>query len=231
MIVGSNERKYAWMDEGFNTFINILAGEAFNKGEYKDLPDVNGMASYVFGEKMDGMLNQADVVQQSNLGVAAYYKPGMMLYVLRNEVLGKERFDMALKEYVRRWAFKHPTPWDFFHTIENVAGEDLNWYWRSWALNTWKFDVAVKEVKAIRENSKNGTNITLQLLEKMPLPLKVKITDVNGDVQIIQLPVEVWQRGDTWTFPVQTKAEVKEVVVDPELKLPDINNSNNTWKK
>ena len=231
MIVGSNERKYAWMDEGFNTFINILAGEAFNKGEYKDLPDVNGMASYIFGEKMDGMLNQADVVQQSNLGVAAYYKPGMMLYVLRNEVLGKERFDMALKEYVRRWAFKHPTPWDFFHTIENVAGEDLNWYWRSWALNTWKFDVAVKEVKAIRENSKNGTNITLQLLEKMPLPVKVKITDVNGDVQIIQLPVEVWQRGDTWTFPVQTKAEVKEVVVDPELKLPDINNSNNTWKK
>lgn len=231
MIVGNNERKYAWMDEGFNTFINILAGEAFNKGEYKDLPDVNGMAGYVFGEKMDGMLNQADVVQQSNLGVAAYYKPGMMLYLLRNEVLGKERFDMALKEYVRRWAFKHPTPWDFFHTIENVAGEDLNWYWRSWVLNTWKFDVAVKEVKAIRENSKNGTNITLQLLEKMPLPLKVKITDVNGDVQIIQLPVEVWQRGDTWTFPVKTNAEVKEVVVDPELKLPDINNANNTWKK
>lgn len=231
MIVGSNERKYAWMDEGFNTFINILAGEAFNKGEYKDLPDVNGMASYIFGDKMDGMLNQADVVQQSNLGVAAYYKPGMMLYLLRNEVLGKERFDMALKEYVRRWAFKHPTPWDFFHTIENVTGEDLNWYWRSWVLNTWKFDVAVKEVKAIRENSKNGTNITLQLLEKMPLPLKVKITDVNGVVQIIQLPVEVWQRGDTWIFPVQTKAEVKEVVVDPELKLPDINNANNTWKK
>ena len=231
MIVGNNERKYAWMDEGFNTFINILSGEAFNKGEYNDPPNVNGMATYIFGDKMDGMLNQADVVQQQNLGVAAYFKPGMMLHVLRNEVLGKERFDMALKEYVRRWAFKHPTPWDFFHTIENVAGEDLNWFWRSWALNTWKFDVAVKDVSVIRESFSNGTNITIQLLEQMPMPVKVKITDANGDVQILQLPVEVWQRGDTWTFPVKTKAEIKEVVVDPDMKLPDINNANNTWKK
>jgi len=231
MIVGSNERKYAWMDEGFNTFINILSAEAFNKGEYNDPPNVNGMASYIFGDKMDGLLNTPEVIQQNNLGVAAYYKPGMMLYLLRTEVLGKERFDMAFREYVRRWAFKHPTSWDFFHTIENVAGEDLSWFWRSWVLNTWKFDVSVKAVAAVRGSYKNGTNITIQLLEKMPLPVTVQITDENGDVQLIQLPVEVWQRGDTWTFPVMTKSEVKEVVVDPEMKLPDMNNVNNTWKK
>jgi hypothetical protein len=231
MIVGNNERKYAWMDEGFNTFINILSGEAFNNGEYKDLPDVAGMANYIFGNEMDGLLNGADIIQQANLGVAAYFKPGMMLYVLRNEVLGKERFDAALREYVRRWAFKHPTPWDFFHTIENVAGEDLSWYWRSWVLNTWKFDVSVKAVSAIRNNVKNGTNITLQLLEQMPLPVTVKITTVDGEVQTMKLPVEVWQRGDTWTFPVKTKAEVAEVVVDPDSKLPDVNPRNNSWKK
>jgi hypothetical protein len=63
------------------------------------------------------------------------------------------------------------------------------------------------------------------------MPLTVKITDVNGDVQMIQLPVEVWQRGDTWTFPVQTKAEIKEVVVDPDHQLPDMNPANNTWNK
>jgi hypothetical protein len=231
MIVGSNERKYAWMDEGFNTFINMLSAEAFNKGEYNDPPNVNGMASYIFGDKMDGLLNTPEVIQQNNLGVAAYYKPGMMLYLLRTEVLGKERFDMAFREYVRRWAFKHPTSWDFFHTIENVAGEDLSWFWRSWVLNTWKFDVSVKTVASVRGSYKNGTNITIQLLEKMPLPVTVQITDENGEVQLIQLPVEVWQRGDTWTFPVKTKAEVKEVVVDPEMKLPDMNNVNNTWKK
>jgi Peptidase family M1 domain len=228
MIVGNNERKFAWMDEGFNTFINVLSGEAFNKGEYADAPDVAGMAGYIFGDKMDGLLNAPDVIQQSNLGVAAYFKPGMMLYTLREQVLGKERFDMAFKEYVRRWAFKHPSPWDFFHTIENVSGEDLNWYWRSWALNTWKFDVAVK---AVSSKEKNVANITLQLLEKMPMPVTVKITDENGEVQTINLPVEVWQRGDTWTFPVKVKADIKEVVVDPDKKLPDMNFANNSWKK
>lgn len=231
MIVGSNERKYAWMDEGFNTFINILSGEAFQNGEYAERPSVSGMAGYVFYDKMDGLLNTPEVIQQANLGVAAYYKPGMMLYLLRTEVLGKERFDAAFKEYVRRWAFKHPTPWDFFHTIENVAGEDLSWFWRSWVLNTWKFDVSVKDVAVIRNNVKNGTNITLQLLEKMPMPVTVKVTDADGETQTIKLPVEVWQRGDSWTFPVKTKAEVKEVVVDPDKVYPDINYANNTWKK
>jgi hypothetical protein len=231
MIVGSNERKFAWMDEGFNTFINILSSEAFNKGEYKEVPNVSSMTSYVFGDKMDGMLNGADVVQQQNLGVAAYFKPGIMLYVLRNEVLGAERFDRAFKEYVRRWAFKHPTPWDFFHTMENVAGEDLNWFWRSWALNTWKFDVAVSEVKPVNEGGISGVTIKLQLLEKMPMPVTVKVIDVNGTEQIIKLPVEVWQRGDTWTFPVATKAAIKEVIVDPELRLPDVNPANNKWTK
>jgi hypothetical protein len=231
MIVGNNERKYAWMDEGFNTFINVLSGEVFNHGEYKDDPNVSGMANYVFGDKMDGLLNTPEVIQQGNLGVAAYFKPGMMLYVLRNEVLGKERFDLAFKEYVRRWAFKHPTPWDFFHTIENVAGEDLSWFWRSWVFNTWKFDVTVKEVAAIRGNIKNGTNITIQLLEKMPMPLTVKVTTADGNIQTINLPVEVWQRGDSWTFPVKTTAEVTEVVADPDKKLPDINPANNSWKK
>ena len=83
MIVGSNERKYAWMDEGFNKFINILSGEVFNNGEYSDPPGVGGMAGFVFGDNMDGLLNTPEVLQQQNLGVAAYFKPGMMGYVLR----------------------------------------------------------------------------------------------------------------------------------------------------
>lgn len=231
MIVGSNERKYAWMDEGFNTFINILSGDAFNNGEYAEKPDMAGMAQWIFNDQMDGLYNMPDVIKQNNLGIAAYYKPGLMLYLLRNEVLGKERFDAAFKEYVRRWAFKHPTPWDFFHTIENVAGEDLNWYWRSWVLNDWKFDATVKEVGVRSRGSEKETLITIQLLEKMPLPLSIKVTDANGEEQMLRLPVEVWQRGDTWMFPVKTKAEVKEVVIDPDNKLPDVNRKNNTWKK
>ncbi|RYY62116.1 MAG: M1 family peptidase, partial [Chitinophagaceae bacterium] len=130
MIVGSNERKYAWMDEGFNTFINDLSTESFNKGEFKEAgffgdPSSEMMVKYTFNEEMDGLFTTPDVIQQNNLGVAAYMKPSQMLHLLRDVVLGQDRFDAAFREYVHRWAFKHPTPWDFFHTMENVAGEDL----------------------------------------------------------------------------------------------------------
>jgi aminopeptidase N len=231
MIVGNNERKYAWMDEGFNSFINVFSSEAFNNGEYKEEISAAGMSSLIFSEKMDGLMNTPDMIQQQNLGTAAYYKPAIMLQLLRNEVLGKKRFDDALKEYVRRWAFKHPTPWDFFHTIENVAGEDLAWFWRSWVLNSWKFNVAVKDVTHEKENDQITARITIQLIDKMPLPVRIKITDTENNQKEIQLPVEVWQRGDTWTFPVELKSPPKEVVVDPYLALPDLDRSNNEWKK
>jgi hypothetical protein len=230
MIVGSNERKFAWMDEGFNTFINQLSDEAFNNGEYKDPMAIANMSGWVFSEKMDGLLNAPDIIQQSNLGVAAYYKPGMMLLVLRNEVLGKKRFDAAFREYVRRWAFKHPTMWDFFHTMENVAGEDLSWFWRSWVLNSWKFDVEIGVVEQQNKSAKVVAKIELKLLEQMPLPVRVKITDVKGKEYEVQLPVEIWQRGDSYTFPVELNAAPREIVADPYAALPDVNRSNNEWK-
>ncbi len=231
MIVGNNERKFAWMDEGFNTFINSLSSENFNKGEYNESQSMSGMSGWIFSDKMDGLLNTPDIIQQSNLGVAAYYKPGMMLKVLREEVLGKKRFDMALKEYVRRWAFKHPAPWDFFHTIENAAGEDLGWFWRSWVLNSWKFDVRVKEVNIDRDKKGVIAHIALQLQEKMPLPVKVRIIDNENNTIEVSLPVEIWQRGDTWTFPVTLQSEPKTIVVDPDEVLPDISRGNNQWRK
>ena len=235
MIVGSNERKYAWMDEGFNTFINDLSTEAFNKGEFKPsfYPDPSSpfMVRMTFGDKMDGLYNIPDVIQQNNLGIAAYLKPGQMLHALREQVLGEERFDRAFQEYVRRWAFKHPTPWDFFHSIENLSGEDLGWFWRAWVLNTWKFDVSVKDVRYKKGDVTKGAEITVENLEKMVMPLTIRITETNGNEQTIKLPVEVWQRGAEWTFSVPTTSEIKQVVIDPDKKLPDWDRSNNTWKK
>ncbi|MFZ9718308.1 MAG: M1 family metallopeptidase [Chitinophagaceae bacterium] len=232
MIVGSNERKYAWMDEGFNTYLNTLSSADFNKGEFKeDETMMAGMTSYVFDEKMDALLNTPDVIQQANLGVAAYVKPGMMLHVLRNEVLGADRFDRALKEYVRRWAFKHPTPWDFFHTIENVSGEDLAWFWRGWVFERWKIDLAVTDVKNSNVKSGNEVRVTLQLLEQMPMPVSLKLVDAKGKVEKLKLPVEIWSRGDTYVFTWKTKAAIKEVTIDPDAKLPDVNRANNQWTK
>ena len=235
MIVGSNERKYAWMDEGFNTFINDLSTEAFNNGEFKPTffpePSAPFMVKMVFGEKSDGLYNIPDVIQQNNLGITAYLKPGQMLTMLRNEVLGAERFDMAFKEYIRRWAFKHPSPWDFFHTIENVSGEDLGWFWRGWVLNNWKLDVAVRDVRYKKGDIANGVEVTIENLEKMVMPVNVKVIETNGTEHILSLPVEIWQRGAKWTFDVPTTSEIKQVSVDPEKKLPDFDRANNTWKK
>lgn len=236
MIVGSNERKYAWMDEGFNTFINDLSTESFNNGEFKEAgffgdPNSSFMVKYTFGDKMDGLYNIPDVIQQENLGIAAYMKPAQMLTALRELVLGKERFDAAFAEYIRRWAFKHPTPWDFFHTMENVAGEDLSWFWRAWVLNSWKLDMKVKEVTYIDDNAEKGSEITIETLEKMVMPVTVLVKESNGKEHKINLPVEIWQRGAEWHFTVPTTSEIKEVILDPDKKLPEWERSNNSWKK
>jgi hypothetical protein len=232
MIVGSNERKYAWMDEGFNTFINGLSTKNFNKGEFASASFFPGdMTKYTFSDQMDGLMNIPEVIQQDNLGVAAYLKPSMMLDALRDVVLDSTRFDAAFHEYIRRWAFKHPTPWDFFHTMENVSGEDLGWFWRGWVLNTWKLDQAVADVKYIDNKTENGSQITIQNLEKMVMPVIILVKEANGKEHNIKLPVEVWQRGPTWTFSVPTTSEVKEVILDPDKKLPDFNRTNNNWKK
>ena len=236
MIVGSNERKYAWMDEGFNTFINGLSTPAFNKGEFVEPFDMSDPKSefavkYNFDERMDGLYNIPDVVQQDNLGSAAYFKPAMMLNVLRNNILGPERFDAAFREYVSRWAFKHPTPWDFFHTMENVSGEDLGWFWRGWVLNEWKLDFTIKETKYIEDTPTKGAMITVESLEKMPMPVTVLVKESNGKEHRINLPVEVWQRGSQWTFAVPTTSDIKEVILDPDKTLPEWSRENNRWKK
>ena len=234
MIVGSNERKYAWMDEGFNTFINTLNTAVFNKGEYTDANTIvtsvsPSRAQGMFGESSDGLFTIPEVIQQNNLGNAAYFKPALALTLLREDVLGEERFDDAFKTYISRWAFKHPTPYDFFRTIENVAGEDLSWFWRAWILNNYAIDVAVNNVEYIDRNlMSKGADIYLQNLEKMAMPVTIKITEGNGNVITQKLPVEVWQRGDKYVFHVATTSNIKKVELDPYNRLPDINRDNNT---
>lgn len=230
MIVGSNERKYAWMDEGFNTFINGIATQNFNKGEYATKSSVRGMTGAFFSPAIPPILTTPDVMDSKYLGVLAYYKPAAGLNLLRNEIVGAERFDYAFREYIKRWAFKHPTPYDFFRTIENVTGEDLSWFWRGWFLHTWKIDQAVKSVKYIDDDPLQGALITIQNLEKLPMPVTLAITDAGRKTDTLRLPVEIWQRGGDWTIRYPSRTNLISVVIDPLGNLPDINPTNNTWK-
>lgn len=227
MIVGSDERKFPWMDEGFNTFINGLSTKHFNNGEYYRKGNAQQLAP--FFHRGTPIMTRPDVVAASELGTLAYRKPGYGLTMLREVVLGEDRFDYALREYIKRWAFKHPTPFDFFHTIEDAGGEDLGWFWKSWIYNDWKIDQGVKEVRYVGNDAAKGALITIENLEQMPMPVKLKIKESNGTESIVDLPVEIWQKGPSWTFSYPSKSEIAEIVIDPELVLPDTNLKNNTW--
>jgi hypothetical protein len=234
MIVGSNERKYMWQDEGFNSYINYYAGDLFNNGEYAKDPaflakdffaymDVNALASrryplMVVPEAMD----LEEYTQY-------YGKTAYGLKLLRDVVVGKERFDYAFRKYTEAWAFKHPSPYDFFHFINSAAGEDLNWFWKGWFFTNWTVDQAVTGVKYTDNDPSKGALITIESKGKMIMPVDVKVVESNGKEGWIQLPVEIWQRGGNWTFRYSSKTKIDKIVLDPGNVLPDIDRKNNEW--
>ena len=170
-----------------------------------------------------------DNMKERSIGVLAYFKPGVGLGILRETILGPEKFDKAFKTYVHRWAFKHPTPWDFFHTMENVSGEELNWFWRGWFMNKWKVDQAVKAVKPVNGDYKNGAQITVENIGQLPMPTTVLVTFKDGTTETVKLPVEVWKRNTEWTFQMDSTKEISSVSLDPKSIVPDINPKNNIW--
>nr|WP_314498297.1 M1 family metallopeptidase [uncultured Chryseobacterium sp.] len=229
MIVGSNERLFAWMDEGFNTFINELSTEAFNKGEYYSKKNIAQTGAFLMSDNYEPIMVGPDNMKENSIGILAYYKPGLGLGVLRESILGHEKFDKAFRTYIERWAFKHPTPWDFFHTMENVSGEELNWFWRGWFINKWKIDQAVKTVKYVNGDFKSGAQITVENLGQLPMPTTVQVKFKDGTEQIVKLPVEIWKRNTEWTFKLDSSKEINEVRLDPASQIPDVNSKNNSW--
>ena len=131
---------------------------------------------------------------------------------------------------MNRWAFKHPTPYDFFRSIEDGAGEDLGWFWRGYFYETWKLDQGVRDVKYVDGTADKGSLISIENLDKLAMPVTVEVTESNGKKGRINLPIEVWQRGGTWTFKYNSTSSLKTVVLDPDQKLPDVNSKNNTWR-
>ena len=230
MIVGSNERLFAWMDEGFNTFINSLASNDFNNGEYRQgKMDMHAVGKVLTNPAYEPVMSSPDNMKESSIGLLAYYKPAIALGILREHIVGKERFDRAFKTYIDRWAYKHPSPDDFFRTIENVTGENLNWFWRGWILNNWKLDQAVVDLKYVKNDFKEGALITIENLEKMAMPVILEIKTKSGKVSRLKLPVEVWERNIRFTFTYPSTEEIVSIVSDPDKVFPDSNPVNNAW--
>ena len=230
MIVGSNERMYAWMDEGFNTFINSISEKDFNNGEYYQPKSLQNMSFFFNNDNMEPVMTAPDNLKEMNLGFLGYYKPAAGLMMLRENILGAEVFDKAFREYIKRWAFKHPTPEDFFRTMENVSGEDLSYFWRGWFQNKWKIDQAVKSVKYKNNDFKQGSLIKIENIGQLPMPVNAEITYKDGSKETVKLPVEIWKRNNEWTFEAPSTKEISTVKLDPNGTLPDANPVDNTFK-
>ena len=230
MIVGSNERQYAWMDEGFNTFINNFSSEEFNKGEYKPgTPDMHRLAPALTNPKLEPILSPPANMRESSIGLLAYFKPALGLTLLRDVILGPERFDRAFKTYIDRWAYKHPTPDDFFRTMEDVSGENLSWFWRGWFVQNWRLDQGIRDVKYVNDDPRKGALITIDNLEKLPMPVILEVKTKSGKTERKTLPVEIWERNKSWVYKYPSTEEIESVTLDPARVLPDHNPSNNTW--
>ena len=225
MIVGSNERKYMWMDEGFNTFINKYATEKFNNGEYFDakVRAANEISS-MMAHATDPLMVAPEAINDYR---QYYVKTALGLDILRNVVIGPDRFDYAFHQYVKHWAFKHPLPYDFFRAMNDACGEDLNWFFQPWFFTTWKLDQAIQSVKY---DKAKGALITLVNKEKLAMPVDLKIILANGKTETMQLPVNIWQRGSVWTFIYPATSAIRSVEIDPDHQLPDVDRKNNVWK-
>jgi len=147
MIINSDERQWAWMDEGLTTFVQYLTEQEFERNYPSGRGEAQKIVSYMAGDKsvMSPIMVNPESAYQ--LGNNAYAKPATALNILRETVMGRELFDAAFKEYARRWAFKQPYPADFFRTMEDASGMDLDWFWRGWFYTTDHVDLSISDIK------------------------------------------------------------------------------------
>jgi hypothetical protein len=228
MIVGSNERRNAFMDEGFNTFIDIQESAEFQGGVYGPKRDSEYSAG---GEPADTILKVLDNPAAPNILMPAdaytwqlghpvsYFKGAYGMVLLREQILGKERFDWAFRKYIRDWAYKHPSPSDFFREMSSEGGEDLSWFWRGWYMNNWRFDMAVTGIA--------DKSITIQNKGQLVLPATLEVVYSDGTKTRIRVPVESWEsKGElTWVG----EKPIASATIDPDHVLPDDNRTNNTF--
>jgi hypothetical protein len=235
MIVASNERTRMWQDEGFNTFIGTFA-------EGRRYPEKGDQMARALGERTiieqvmrSGMDQPVDIapdrISPRMLGVNAYLKPSVGLQQLRQEILGPEAFDEAFREYIRRWAFKHPTAADFYRTMEDAAGRRLDWFWRGWFVENARYDQVVESVVARQNGATQDVVVTFGNRGRGVLPIRARLTFSDGSTEDLRYPAEVWSTNTT-RYPRRfafTGKTLTRIDLDPELLLVDMDRTNNSW--
>ncbi len=239
MIVGFNERRNAWMDEGFNTFIDIYESDDFEGGVYG--PKRDGEYAPGGGEPADEiavvmqdpeaplLLSRADAIKETYRHPITYFKSAFGLRLLREDILGPQRFDVAFRKFIRDWAYKHPSPSDFFRAMASEGGEDLDYFWRGYYFNNWTLDLAVTDVSPVdKDDPSKGTQITVANVGQLVLPATLRVEFGQNNAVHIAIPAETWIQNTSHTFTVSgAQGKPTRVVLDPDHHLPDTNRANN----
>jgi len=236
MMVGSDERRDAWMDEGFNTFIDVYESDDFNHGEYGPKRDseyapgggnpVDEILPVIEDPDAPAIMSRADTVTEKYRHPVTYFKTALGLVLLREQILGPDRFDPAFRRYIAAWAFKHPKPADFFRAMESGAGEDLSYFWRGWFAHNWMLDLAVDSIDA----GKDGTTITVGSHDKLVMPATLRVVFKDGSHEDVRLPAESWIRNASTSLTIPAGKTVASATIDPDHKLPDKDRFNDTMK-
>ncbi|HUF35097.1 MAG TPA: M1 family metallopeptidase [Gemmatimonadales bacterium] len=228
MVVGSDEKRHAWMDEGMAQFVQSQAMPDFFKGyddEAQNREPYIGLAEV--GGETELMRHGDRYPSYTTYGTASYYKMATVMVALRG-VLGEETFNRGLREYGRRWAFKHPLPQDLFNTFEDVSGQDLSWFWRTWFYETWKLDQAIDTVIT----GGDSVEVVVSNRGRAPMPVHLVVTRSTGAADTLTVPARVWLDGTKrTTLRVATEPGIRTIEIDPGRAFPDLHRGNQIWPR
>jgi hypothetical protein len=237
MVVGSDERKWTWMDEGLNSFLQYYAEQDWKPGYPSSRGPARNIVGYMRQADQVPIMIHSDLIHTS-FGDNSYAKPAAGLVMLREHVLQPHAFDEAFQEYARKWSFKHPQPTDFFRSIEEGAGEDLAWFWRGWFYTTHVNDQAVANVSLQSAETLTGDTsrgrhyyrISITNEGRLVMPLHMDISYTDGSQERLELPVDVWRENELqFTKGLFTDKTVSRVLLDPDEVFADVNRENNVW--
>jgi hypothetical protein len=239
MVVGTDERRWAWMDEGLNTFIDTYESDAFQGGVFGPKRDqeyapgagapADQIAALIADPKAPPIMTRADAIPYPYGHPVSYFKTAFGLRLLRETILGPERFDLAFRKFIRDWAYKHPQPSDFFRAMDSESGEDLSYFWRGYFYHNWALDLAVDGVSYVDGDPAKGAKIALTSRGQLILPVTLRVAFKDGTTRDLALPAETWIQSATHLVPLDSTQPIASVTVDPDHLVPERDRAAGTW--
>ena len=239
MVVGTNERRWQWMDEGLNTFIDTYESDAFQNGVFGPKRDAefapgpgapaDQIAALIADPAAPPIMIRGDAMPGRYGHPVSYFKTAFGLRLLREDILGPERFDTAFRKFIRDWAYKHPTPSDFFRAMASEGGEDLDWFWRGWFFERWPLDMAITGIGYEGGDPATGAHVDLMNMGQLVAPATLRVVFADGSTRDIHLPAETWIQSGAHSVALDSTQPIKSAVLDPDHRLPAADRSKMSW--